>query len=87
MAPLFVPRTQEGRLITKLREVQESLNKLGTRAMPKIKLVEEGGVMIKSLLVRSDPWKDIACTDTQCSTCQPGEDAKPGKCRVRSVVY
>ena len=43
VAPIFVPRTKEGSLVNKLREVEERLGKLGPKNMPKLKLVEEGG--------------------------------------------
>ena len=43
--------------------------------------------MIKSLLVQTNPRKDLPCADPQCTTCSPGDDARPGQCRVRSVVY
>ena len=87
VAPLFVPRAQNGGLISKLREVQLKLSDLGKESMPKIELVEEGLVMLKSFLVQTDPWKDTPCTDTQKTACAQGEGAKPGQCNVMSVVY
>ena len=86
VAPLFVPRTQEGKLVTRLREVQENLSKMGPKLMPRVKLVEEGGLMLKSILV-SNPWKDVPCGHPQCSTCLLGESKIPGTCSIRSVVY
>ena len=43
--------------------------------------------MIKSLLVQADPWKDLPCSEPQCTTCVPGEDSKPGQSRIKSLVY
>ena len=43
--------------------------------------------MLKSLLVQTNPWRDLPCTDPQCSTCAPGKGARPGQCKIRSVVY
>ena len=61
MAPLFVPRTQDGTLIRRIREVEEGLTNLGHKMMPKFKMVEQGGLMLKHILTNSDPWKDRPC--------------------------
>ena len=87
-APLFIPRTNNGALIERLRRVEEGLTKRGTKSskssIPKIKLVEQAGVKIKSILTDEDPWSSRPCSHPQCTTCE-GEN--PGDCRVRSVVY
>merc|ERR1712239_3312 len=67
-----------------MREVEEDLDKLGPKLMPKLKMVERGGLMLKHILTNSDPWKDRPCDHPKCSTCK-GEH--PGTCRIRSVVY
>merc|ERR1712082_121659 len=84
VAPLFIPRTQDGALVRRMREMEEDLAKLGPKLMPKLKMVEQGGLMLKHILTNSNPWKDRPCNPPQCSTCQ-GEH--PGTCRILSVVY
>ena len=79
----LIPRTHNGALIQKLRGVEENLTKLGP-LVPRLKLVEQAGVMIKSLLTKEDPWSSRPCSHPQCTTCL-GEDQ--GDCRVRSVLY
>ena len=68
VAPLFVPRTQDGTLVRRMREVEEGLAKFSHKLMPKIKMVEQGGLMLKHILINSDPWKDWPCSHPQCST-------------------
>ena len=84
VAPIFIPRTQGGALINVLRGVETRLAGLGGKVMPRLKLVEQGGIMLRSILTKSDPWRDAPCGHPQCTTCR-GE--KPGTCRTRSIVY
>ncbi len=74
---------QDGALVRRMREVEEDLANLCPRMMSKLKIVEQGGLMIKHILTNSDPWMDRPCNHPQCSTCQ-GEHQGP--CRIRSVV-
>ena len=85
-APLFIPRTHNGALIERLRQVEEGLTtRRGSRtSIPRVKLVEQAGVMVKSLLTNEDPWSCRPCSQPQCTTCS-GD--KTGDCRTRSVVY
>ena len=67
-----------------LRDIEGRLSKMGNRVMPKMKLVEQGGLMLRSILTSSDPWRDQPCGHPQCTTCL-GDN--PGSCKTRSVVY
>ena len=55
VAPMFVPRTQGGTLITVMRGIEERLASLGPKMMPRKKMVEKGGQMLRDLLTSSDP--------------------------------
>ena len=82
---MFIPRTHNGALVEKLRKVKEGLTGQGRKtSTPKLKLVEQAGTMLKSILTSSDPWASRPCQHPQCSTCI-GE--RTGDCRVRLVVY
>ena len=67
-----------------MREVEGRLARLGSKLMPRLKLVEQGGMMLKSMLTNSDPWRVAPCGHPQCTTCR-GDNL--GTCRTRSVVY
>ena len=82
---LYVPRTNEGRPLTMLREVETSMSKLTD---VKIKLVEKTGNSLADILVKSDPWGNIECQRLSCTTCKHDTITKAkGKCRERSIVY
>ena len=80
-APLFVPRTMNGKLADNLRNTEKELNKFSRR---RIKIVEEGGTTISSLLVRSDPWEGRDCGRKLCQVCKMGQG---DNCYRRSVTY
>ena len=87
VAPIFIPRTQGGALLDRLRRVEERLTFSGpgrSSTTPKLKLVEQAGVMLRAILTKSNPWSDAPCDHPQCSTC---DGDKPGDCKVRNIVY
>ena len=65
----------------------EKLSEMGRELMPKVKLVEQSGLMLKTILTSSNPWKLMPCSSPQCTFCLPGKFSKPGSCKVRYVVY
>ena len=65
--------------------MEERLSGQGRKSsIPRLKLVEQAGLMIKTIVTEDDPWSSKPCTHPQCSTCS-GD--KPGDCKTRSVVY
>ena len=62
-APLFIPRTPGGELTRILREIVGKSNKTGKR---RIKLVEEAGDTLQSLLTKADPWDNQKCMRDKC---------------------
>ena len=51
-----------------------------------VRLVEESGQQLRSILCKADPWSGTSCRRPQCTTC-PGEERARGKCRDRNLVY
>ena len=64
-APLFVPATADGRLIRKLKEVDDMLGEL---VRWKFKIVERGGRSLKELLPRSNIYSKDHC-GRDCKAC------------------
>ena len=81
---LFSPRTEAGSLQSALRQVEASLQQACPLRYKRIKVVEEGGRKLKCLLIR-DHWESKFCGRVQCPC--GNENAKPGLCTTRSVVY
>ena len=49
-----------------------------------MKVVEQAGRSIKSLLIKTDPFKKPKCSDNKCMVCGKGEG---GPCRATGVTY
>ena len=79
---MFVPRTPNGRLLMELKEVENNLSKVGRR---RVKLVEEGGKTLGSLLVKPDPLKTKLCSRGDCQICL--FSGSKGKYNQRSSCY
>ena len=83
---LFVPRTSGGQLLTLLRKAEGNLQNLSTSKYIKVKIIEEGGMKLKYMLVKSDPWKETGCHLPHCTVCT-SDKPQYGSCRIRSIVY
>ena len=81
-AVLFVPRTPEGELATRLREAERELQKF---CKSKIRIVEETGDTAKSLVHKANQWAGEDCLREDCLICRSGEHQ--GDCRRRNIVY
>ena len=81
VAVLFIRRSNEGKLIGKLREKEKEV---AAATGYSLKLVERAGTSIKNLLWCADPW-GLACITPDCPVCKEG--TKPGMCRTANVVY
>ena len=83
VAVMFIPRTPDGTLITRLREVEAKLAEFNNKP---IRLVEEAGVKLLESLCQGDPWENTPCGRGECTTC-PASWGRPGTCRVRNIIY
>ena len=80
--PLFIPCTPGGELAKKIKGVEEK--KSGNRTV-RFKVIETGGIAMKSLLQKSDPWAGGKCGRQGCFPCK-GEKSG-GDCERNSVTY
>ena len=78
---LFCPRTPNGELAIRLRKAEMEIEVI---TGDKIKIVERAGIMIKNILVKSNPWAGSPCGRPDCLVC-PQENA--GNCRKRNCTY
>ena len=83
-AVLFVPYTPRGELAKLLQEEDDKFRR-GT-CMKKIKVVERGGITIKDILCRTNPWASEGCDRRDCLPCK-WERGRGGNCQQESVVY
>ena len=81
-APILVPSTPNGELAKMLREVVEKEQQEGI----KFKIVETGGITIKSRLQKSNPTATPGCSALDCVPCKNGRGGG-GNCRKTNVQY
>ena len=84
---MFVPYTPGSALAKKLRENEENLAKI---TQTKMKIVERTGTQLQHLLTRSNPWKGIDCTRTNCLLCFTKNSTEKNTrqdCHQRNIVY
>ena len=67
-AILFVPPTPQGGLAKALRKRESELNSTSKK---NIRIIEQGGTKIKSILTKSDPFPTVECDVRDCPYCQP----------------
>ena len=81
-APIMVPSTPNGELARILREVVENEQQEGI----KFKIVETGGITVKSRLQKSNPTATPGCSANDCVPCRGGR-GEGGNCRKSNVQY
>ena len=79
---LFVQQTVGGELARRLKAAEEDLSIL---LKDKVKIVEQTGRTIKSVLVKADPSSAASCGRDKCVICL--DEKQHGTCKVRSVTY
>ena len=86
-AIIFIPITPKGILKDKLQKWEDSFSNL--HKIPRIRFIERGGVKIKDMVCRSNPWENQDCQREDCPICQgaEGEGNQMGKCRTEGIVY
>ena len=50
----------------------------------KVKVIEKTGKIMKEMLVKSDPFKEIRCNKNNCEACLVGDNIN---CKARDVLY
>ena len=66
-----MPPTPKSELANSLKVIAESEAEAGVH----FKIVETGGISIKSVLQRSNPLETPGCNDEVCLPCEPGRGA------------
>ena len=64
---LFVPMTMGSKLAKEIKIREEEINRFSSE---RIKIVEDGGVKLKDLLVKKDPFPSIKCDKKFCFVCE-----------------
>ena len=64
--------------------LKKKVEKIAKKYKLKIKVVERRGRTVKSMLQKSDPFKKLECSETDCVICREGMDID---CRRRGIVY
>ena len=78
---LFIPYTVGGELARRLKAAEADLSKL---LKDKVKIVEQTGQTMTSLLTKADP-STASCGREKCVVCK--DEKQRGKCKARSVTY
>ena len=82
-AVLFVPRTEKGELLNRLREEEI---KLADTTGYRVKLVESSGTQLARILCQRNPWAGQDCGRPDCLVCGESE-AGGGDCKRRNITY
>ena len=80
VAPIFVPPTPNSELALSLKAIAETEAEAGIN----FKIIETGGLSIKSVLQRSNPLETAGCDSTDCLPCKYGRGREVS---VRGVAY
>ena len=82
---LFVPVTKGGTLAKELQKREEEINKYTTE---RIKIIEDGGLKMKDLLVKKDPFPNDKCSKKKCIICESEiKEHLKISCNSNSVRY
>ena len=68
VAPIFVPPTPNNELANSLKTIAENESEAGV----KFKIIETGGLSMRSVLQRSNPLETQGCDSPDCLPCAPG---------------
>ena len=82
IAPIMIPATPGSELAKRLREIAEQEAAEGV----KFKVIETGGLTVKSEVQRSNPTATPGCQDHDCLPCRI-EPGMGGNCRRSCVQY
>ena len=82
IAPIFVPPTPNSELANSLKAIADKEAEAGVH----FKIIETGGLSMRSVLQRSNPLQTAGCEDTDCLPCKPGR-GEGGNCEGCGVNY
>ena len=82
VAPIFVPPTPNSELADSLKAIADSEAEAGVH----FKIVETGGISIKSVLQRSNPLETPGCNRSDCLPCKQGR-GEGGQCQACGIQY
>ena len=68
-----------------MKRIKEAEERSGKDRELRFKVIEPGGVSLKAVLQKSNPWSGEPCERTDCFPCTSGE--KGGDCARSSVTY
>ena len=81
---LFVPVTKGGKLAKELKKREQEINK---NSDERIKIVEGGGIQIKNILVKKDPFPEEECQMKKCVLCRTNSKKLKIPCSTNNVGY
>ena len=82
---IFVPCTPNGALAKRLQKVEDAFSRM--MGIPRVKMVEKGGVKLSQKLIKKDPWTKTACGRSKCLPCSNSKEEKHGKCNKENITY
>ena len=82
IAPIFVPPTPNSELAQSLKAIADSEAEAGVH----FKVIETGGLSLRSVLQRSNPLETKGCESPDCLPCKHGR-GEGGNCRACGVNY
>ena len=82
IAPIFVPPTPNSELAKSLKLIADNEAEAGV----KFRIIETGGISIKSILQRSNPVESPGCDSEDCLPCKPGR-GEGGQCEGCGINY
>ena len=82
IAPIFVPPTPNSELAHALKTIADSEAEAGIH----FKIVETGGLSLRSVLQKSNPLQTIGCENTDCLPCKQGR-GEGGNCEGGGINY
>ena len=80
---LFIPRTNGGELLLRMREAEE---KLEGAILTRVRLVEKCGTQLKDLLIKGNPWEQNPCKFKNCRVCDLENPEETPRCGVRNIL-
>ena len=81
---LFVPVTKDGKLAKEMKKREEEINKYSEE---RIKIVEDGGIKLKNMLVNKNPFTKTKCEQRKCALCQHSSTQSKIPCNTSNVGY
>ena len=81
---LFVPKTQDSGLATRLMEAE---HRLAAITKERVRVVERGGKSVLQLLHTNNPFAGAPCGRDTCIPCNNSKKEKRENCDKRGILY